>query len=103
MNVITFPTSGLQILLHGVISLPDATSYDKKISEYDQEIPQTHCRPTNGTVRKSGTTLTATRHQKDDTSKATTCSSLFLVKITGKLERTQSKANIKTKTNTEPP
>ena len=24
-------TSGLQILLHGVISLPDATSYDKKI------------------------------------------------------------------------
>ena len=34
MYVITFPenrstTSGLQILLHGVISLPDATSYDK--------------------------------------------------------------------------
>ena len=34
MDVITFPvnrltTSGLQILLHGVISLPDATSYDK--------------------------------------------------------------------------
>ena len=33
MDVITFPknrktTSGLQILLHGVISLPDATSYD---------------------------------------------------------------------------
>ena len=34
MDVITFPvnrqtTSGLQILLHGVISLPDAMSYDK--------------------------------------------------------------------------
>ena len=34
MDVITFPesrltTSGLQILLHGVISLLDATSYDK--------------------------------------------------------------------------
>ena len=34
MNVITFPvnlntTSGLSILLHGVISLQDATSYDK--------------------------------------------------------------------------
>ena len=33
MDVITFPvnlltTSGLQILLHGVISLPDSTSYD---------------------------------------------------------------------------
>ena len=35
MDVITFPenrltTSGLQILLHGVISLTDATSYDKR-------------------------------------------------------------------------
>ena len=34
MDVVSFPenqwpTSGLQILLHGVISLPDATSYDK--------------------------------------------------------------------------
>ena len=34
MDVITFPenrktTSGLQILLHGIISLRDATSYDK--------------------------------------------------------------------------
>ena len=34
MDVITFPvnrytTSGLQILLHDVISLPDATPYDK--------------------------------------------------------------------------
>ena len=34
MDVIPFPvnlyiTSGLSILLHGVISLPDATSYDK--------------------------------------------------------------------------
>ena len=36
-NVITFPenlstTSGLSILLHGVISLPDVTSYDKNNS-----------------------------------------------------------------------
>ena len=36
MDVITFPvnlytTSGLSILLHGVISLPDATSYDNKV------------------------------------------------------------------------
>ena len=36
MDVITSPenmltTSGLLILLHGIISLPDATSYDKKI------------------------------------------------------------------------
>ena len=35
MDVITFPvnlltTSGLSILLHGVISLPDVTSYDKR-------------------------------------------------------------------------
>ena len=35
MDVITFPgnlktTNGLSILLHGVILLPDATSYDNK-------------------------------------------------------------------------
>ena len=35
MDIIKFPenlytTSGLSILLHGVISLPEATSYDKK-------------------------------------------------------------------------
>ena len=30
MDVITFPTSGLSILLHGVISIPDRTSYDKR-------------------------------------------------------------------------
>ena len=74
MDLISFPenlltTSGLSILLHGVISLPDATSYDKInivprwlqllfilrqyvcccysgvyftkiVCEYDQEIPQ---------------------------------------------------------------
>ena len=38
MDVITFPvnlktTSGLSILLHGVISLPDATSYDKYMDQ----------------------------------------------------------------------
>ena len=36
MDVITIPenlliTSGLSILLHGIISLPDATSYDKRL------------------------------------------------------------------------
>ena len=36
MDVITFPgnlktASGLSIILHGVISLPDATSYDKPL------------------------------------------------------------------------
>ena len=36
MNVITFPenllfTSGLSILLHGVLSYPEATSYDNGI------------------------------------------------------------------------
>ena len=36
MDILTFPgnlktTSGLSILLHGVISLPDATSYDNKV------------------------------------------------------------------------
>ena len=41
MDVITFPvnlltTSGLSILLHGVISLPDATSYDKKLYTFGQ-------------------------------------------------------------------
>ena len=40
MDVITFPinlytTSGLSILLHVVISLPDATSYDKQFIEGD--------------------------------------------------------------------
>ena len=50
MDVITFPenrltTSGLQILLHGVISLPDATSYDKIIfiSLYDGQSKQQIC------------------------------------------------------------
>ena len=43
MDVITFPvnlytTSGLQILLHGVISLPDATSYDKVSSQKFQRL-----------------------------------------------------------------
>ena len=36
MDIITFPknrltTSGLSIWMHGIISLPDATSYDKII------------------------------------------------------------------------
>ena len=43
MDVITFPenlltTSGLSILLHSVISLPDATSYDKWNLSGKQEV-----------------------------------------------------------------
>ena len=39
MNILTFPvnlktTSGLLILLHGVISLPDATTYDNSFFVY---------------------------------------------------------------------
>ena len=30
----SYPLSGLQILLHGVISLPDATSYDNSVIKY---------------------------------------------------------------------
>ena len=40
-------------------------SYMKKESEYDQEIPHSHCRPTDGTVRKSNRKITITRHQED--------------------------------------
>ena len=49
MDVITFPvnrltTSGLQILLHCVISLPDATSYDKKECHMDKVSYKMECR-----------------------------------------------------------
>ena len=40
MDVITFPTSGLSILLHGVISLPDATSYDKEYYRHSELISE---------------------------------------------------------------
>ena len=59
-------------------------------SEYDQEIPLTNCRPTNGTARESYRTFTVKIHPKDNKSKAT--SSFFLVKMIVKLERTQSNA-----------
>ena len=39
-------------------------SRNKKVSEYNQEIPQSH-----GTVRKSQRTLTVTRHQEDNSSR----------------------------------
>ena len=48
MDVITFPenrstTSGLQILLHGVISLPDAASYDTfKVKRLDYQLKVQH-------------------------------------------------------------
>ena len=59
-----------------------------KASGYDQEMPQSHSRPTHGTVRKSYKTFTVTRHLKNNKSIAT--SSLFLVKMITKLERTHS-------------
>ena len=73
MDVITFPenpkaTSGLSILLHGVISLPDATSYDKTCytirnvhhqekelsynSDTDQSISERTLTQQNQTIRK---------------------------------------------------
>ena len=54
--------------------------HTKKVSEYDQEIPQSHTAEQLGhdTMRKSHRTLTATRHQEDNESKAN--SSLFLSK-----------------------
>ena len=47
MDFITFPenlqtTSGLLILLHGVISLPDTTSYDKNGQENNQNKDGSH-------------------------------------------------------------
>ena len=48
----------------------------------------THCRPTHSTMRKSNKTFTVTRHLKDNNSKATSCSLLF-VKMIAKLEVTQ--------------
>ena len=59
----------------------------KIVSEYDQEITQiTNRRQPHGTARKSHTTIT--RHQEDKLSKA--ISSLFLIKMTAKLEWTYS-------------
>ena len=58
----------------------------KKVIEYDQKIPQLHCRPmvNHGTLRKSHITLTVTSHQ-DNSNKTT--SSLFPIKMIVKLER----------------
>ena len=55
----------------------------KKVSEYDQKIPQSHTadQPTAPRGR-------ATRHQEDKQSKAT--SSLFSIKMIAKLDRTHS-------------
>ena len=60
----------------------------------------TNCRPIHGTVRMSHRTFTVTKHPKDNKIKAN--SSLFIVKMIAKLERTYSNAN-QNKTNTEPP
>ena len=48
----------------------------------------THCRPTNGIVRKSHRTITVTNHHEDHLSKA--ASSFFLTKTISKLERAPS-------------
>ena len=60
----------------------------KKASEYDHDIPQSHCTPTYGTMSKSYMYITITRHQQDKQSKAT--SSLFPIKMIAALERTLS-------------
>ena len=55
----------------------------KKVSEYDQKIPQSHT--ADQLTAQWGR---ATRHQEDKQSKAT--SSLFPIKMIAKLERTHS-------------
>ena len=68
----------------GVISLPEATSYDiyvygekpesrkvymyQNVREYDKVVPQSHTadQPTAPAVRKRNRTLAVTRHQEDN-------------------------------------
>ena len=69
----------------------------KKVSEYYQEIPQSHTAYHPQPLHR---TFTVRRHLSDNKSKAT--SSLFLFNTIAKLERTQSNA-IKKMTNTEIP
>ena len=59
---------------------------NKKVSAHDLEI----LKATRGIVRKSHRTFTVTSHPKNNKSKA--ISSLFLIKMIAKLERTQSNA-----------
>ena len=61
----------------------------------------THCRPTHGTVRKSHTTLTVTRHQEGNSSKAT--NSLLPIKMIAKLERYKVRNKKKTRTKHRTP
>ena len=56
----------------------------KQVSMIRKKNIITHCRLTQGTLRKS--TLTATRHQEDNLSKASSSLSLFPIKINAKLE-----------------
>ena len=60
---------------------------DQKVSEYNQEIPKSHTRPTHGTVRKSHRTFTETIHLYDNNSQATS-----FLKMIAKLEWAQSNA-----------
>ena len=67
MDIITFPenlqtTSGLSILLHGIISLQDATSYDKSTFPPSQKLREAprllfgkgcDCLDDNAEVKKS--------------------------------------------------
>ena len=82
-DVKMFPTVYRRICSHKFLTLSNQTScykskcirihfayppldgYHQKVSEYDQKIPQSLCRPTHGIIRKSQRTLTVTRHQED--------------------------------------
>ena len=66
-------------------------NWGQKVSEYDQEIQQSHtAEQPRGSARKSHTTFIVTIHMLDNNSKAT--SFLFLFKMIAKLKWTQSNA-----------
>ena len=72
-----------------ILFLPNTACGVKKVSEYYQEIPQSHTHiPIHCTMRRGHRTITVTRRQEDKQSKAT--SSLFLIKLIAKLAMTLS-------------
>ena len=74
-----------------LLAHPSAFGSGELKSEYNQEIPQSHTADQPMTPRGRATEyLKVIRHQEDNLSKVT--SSLFLVKMIAKLERTQSNA-----------
>ena len=66
MDVITFPehlytTSGLSILLYGVISLHDTTSYDKHYNRVSAQIFDTYHRDRHASEAQASLRLWATQ------------------------------------------